>query len=159
LVISVYKVITTNPYKDLGKQLLKEDFDVTSEDALSMMGVTIEYLSELFNVDQPKYQVGKLNKMDGQSPMAVYSFSQKTIFVDFDFLLSTNTNFYEFFNTICHEFQHYLDHISIGDTNEWGKEYDANKAYYELRANNFAKKETYNVLKHFVKVCKENEQT
>lgn len=151
-------ILKPNPYKELGEQLLREDFNVTTEDAENMTDISLDYLSDMFGVTKPKFQIGKLSKIDGQSPMAIYACDHQTIFIDLEFQLATKTTFYEFFFTICHEFQHYLDHIEIGSASEWTNEYETNKEYYELKSDTFAEKETNRLIKHFVKVCEENEK-
>lgn len=151
-------ILKPNPYKELGEQLLREDFNVTTEDAENMTDISLDYLSDMFGVTKPKFQIGKLSKIDGQSPMAIYACDHQTIFIDLEFQLATKTTIYEFFFTICHEFQHYLDHIEIGSASEWTNEYETNKEYYELKSDTFAEKETNRLIKHFVKVCEENEK-
>lgn len=160
LIICIYKLITiSNVYKELGDQQLKEDLNVNEEDALSMIGVSVEYLSEMFGVPEPKYEIGSLKDSGIDNAMAIYSGSFKTIFVDLEFLFKNKYTLYEFFYLVCHEFQHYLDHMSIGDLTMWAEEYQNYKEYYEMKSDDFADKETMKLIKHFVTLCKENENS
>jgi len=64
----------------------------------------------------------------------------------FDLRMSANRN-RALFGTICHEFQHYMDKLSMGSSDEWVKTYTENVDFYEMKAIQFGRTKSKELLK------------
>ena len=144
-----------NPYRKANDMSIEE---ISREEIEHILSWTIETLSEEYGVEPPKYKVGKVNNPEyGKGLPQEKGKVDGAVFIGHLNLIVLNEKYPTFgvpagklFGTICHEFQHYMDKLSMGSSDEWAKTYTENVDFYEMKAIQFGKTKSKELLKLYV---------
>jgi hypothetical protein len=157
LIVGLVGQYILNPYR---KASTLDISDMDKDELEEILSWSLETLSEEYGVEVPKYKVGKLNDpkygrgippKEGYVDGAIYVCDLDLIVINQDYPKFGRT-LNDLLETICHEFQHYMDKLSMGDWKKWSKTYEENVDYYEMKAIQFGESKSKELLKRIVNI-------